>query len=311
MRQKMEEFTINRRSFVKQSMIITAGVASSLHSLPAWAARRVDLTILHTNDTHSRIDPYPAGSPNAGRGGVAARMRLINQIRAAEEHVLLFDAGDIFQGTPYFNFFKGALEMKAMEQMGYDAATMGNHDFDEGLDNFSQQLNHVSFPFVVANYNFEQTVLKDRIKAYSVFKKGPVRIGVFGLGIDPAGLIPEQLFGAVQFNHPFAVAEQMVKTLKQEEGCHFVVCLSHLGYAYKEEERASDVRLAKQVAGIDLIIGGHTHTFLNEGAVVEGPSQKDCLIVQVGHSGLNLGRVDITFELNRNSFKRSAHALGL
>lgn len=286
-------------------------MVSSLHALPVWAARKVRITILHTNDTHSRIDPYPEHGPNAGRGGVAARMRLIKQIKASSEHVLLFDAGDIFQGTPYFNFFKGALEMKAMQMMGYDAATMGNHDFDEGLANFERQIKHVNFPFLVSNYNFDNTILKGKVKSYTVFDRGGIRLGVFGLGIDPHGLIPKALFGDVQYLDPIQKAEEMVDLLKRDKGCHFVVCLSHLGYTYKEEGRPSDVRLAHQVAGIDLIIGGHTHTFLEKGVLVQGPAMQACQVVQVGHSGLQLGRVELTFEMNKNSFKSEVQAIDL
>lgn len=307
----MEEFVTSRRNFVKQGLVVAGGLVTGLSSLPAWAARKVKITILHTNDTHSRIDPYPENGPNAGRGGVAARMRLIKQIRATEEHVLLFDAGDIFQGTPYFNFFKGALEMKAMQMMGYDAATMGNHDFDEGVENFDAQLKHVQFPFLVANYDFKQTVLRNKIKPYTVFVKGGIRIGVFGLGINPVGLIPDKLFGGTVYNEPIEKAKQMIQVLRVQESCHYVVCLSHLGYAYDDLNRPSDMLLAASVDGIDLIIGGHTHTFLQNGTLVKGPAGSPCNIVQVGHSGLQLGRVDLSFEMNKSSFKTAAQALSV
>lgn len=307
----MEEFVTSRRNFVKQGLVVAGGLVTGLSTLPAWAAPKVKITILHTNDTHSRIDPYPENGPNAGRGGVAARMRLIKQIRATEEHVLLFDAGDIFQGTPYFNFFKGALEMKAMQMMGYDAATMGNHDFDEGVENFDAQLKHVQFPFLVANYDFKQTVLRNKIKPYTVFVKGGIRIGVFGLGINPAGLIPDKLFGTTVYNDPIEKAKQMIQVLRVQESCHYVVCLSHLGYAYDDLNRPSDMLLATSVDGMDLIIGGHTHTFLQNGTLVKGPSGSPCNIVQVGHSGLQLGRVDLSFEMNKSSFKTAAQALSV
>jgi 5'-nucleotidase len=143
------------------------------------------LTILHTNDMHSRIDPFPETDKRyAGMGGVSQRAALVKAIRAENEHVLLLDSGDIFQGTPYFNFYGGEVEFKAMSAMGYDAATMGNHDFDAGLEGFNLQLPHADFPFLVANYDFSDTLLNKKIKKYKVFKRGPLKIGVFGLGIE-------------------------------------------------------------------------------------------------------------------------------
>jgi 5'-nucleotidase len=299
----MEEFTVSRRRFVRQSLLLSAGLSSGLLALPAWAAAGVKITILHTNDTHSRLDPYPQNGPNAGRGGVAARMRLISQIRSNEQYVLLFDAGDIFQGTPYFNFFKGALEMKAMEMMGYDAATMGNHDFDEGIENFNQQLRHVKFPFVVSNYHFDRTVLDGKIKPYTIFEKGGIKIGVFGLGINPEGLIPTDLFGEIVFEDPYIAATRTVDLLRNKERCQLVVCLSHLGFQYKDN-KPSDLAVAKQINGIDLIIGGHTHTFLDQPEAINWPNgQGRTLITQVGHSGLKLGRIDVFFDKKCKGFK--------
>jgi len=288
----MAEYTNDRRGFVKQVVVLVGGASSGLLPLALQAADYTVITILHTNDTHSRIDPYPANGPNAGRGGVAIRRKLIEQIRKEQQHVLLFDAGDIFQGTPYFNFFKGALEMRAMQLMGYDAATMGNHDFDEGIENFNKQLQHVRFPFLVANYDFDQTALAGKTEPYRVFERGGIRIGVFGLGINPQGLIPDTLFGKTIFEDPYTAAVRTTTLLKQQEKCQLVVCLSHLGYNY-QDGRPSDCRLAAAVEGIDLILGGHTHTFLSTPTLITGPKGEKTLVAQVGHSGLVLGRIDL------------------
>lgn len=291
----MEEFIKSRRHFLKQFMLVGTGLASGFLPRLAFAKKRTMLTILHTNDTHSRLDPFPANGPHAGKGGVAARKRLIDQIRKENEHVLLFDAGDVFQGTPYFNFFKGALEMRAMTLMGYDAATMGNHDFDEGVDNFGKQLKHANFPFLVANYDFSETSLAGKVKAFEVFEKAGLRIGVFGLGIDPTGLIPEGLFGQVRYLDPLAVAQKMVAELRVKQRCDLIVLLSHLGHAY-QDGKISDVRLAAESEGIDLIIGGHTHTFLSTPKEISGLKGEKTLVAQVGHSGLVLGRIDLVVE---------------
>lgn len=303
----MKEFDKSRRDFLKQGGLALAGMTllpSGVWALPADEV--IELTILHTNDTHSRLDPYPAVKNDryAGMGGVARRKVLIDAIRAEQQNVLLVDAGDIFQGTPYFNFFKGEPEMKAMQDMGYEVATMGNHDFDEGVENFEKQLKHVNFPFVVANYDFSDTVLAKKIDANVMLKKGPLQIGVFGLGIDPAGLIPAKLFGHTRYLDPVKIAQEQVAQLR-EKGADFILCLSHLGYQYSGD-RISDRQLAAQVSGIDLIVGGHTHSFLDQPVGVQNPAGKETLIAQVGHSGIRLGRIDFRFEKSskrRRSFR--------
>ena len=122
---------------------------------------------------------------------MAQRAGLINSIREKEDHVLLLDAGDIFQGTPYFNFYGGELEFKLMSTMKYDAATLGNHDFDNGLIGLKKQLPFAKFPFLIANYDFSKTILKDKFNPYKIFNKGGIKIGVFGIGIELEGLVPK------------------------------------------------------------------------------------------------------------------------
>ena len=288
----------NRRDFLKKlgagtSLLALSG-AGVLLPAKASAARGHRLTILHTNDMHSRIEPFPLDDRRfAGMGGMARRATMVEQIRQEEEHVLLLDAGDIFQGTPYFNFYGGELEFKLMTEMGYDAATLGNHDFDNGLEGLKAQLPHAGFPFLVANYDFSNTILQGAFKPFRIFEKGPVKVGVFGLGIELKGLVNDKHFEGVEYLEPVAVAREVVQELKAL-GCDLIVCLSHLGYAY-EEDKISDLKLASKVEGIDLIIGGHTHTFLEEPAVVMNPAGEEVLVNQVGWSGINLGRIDYVF----------------
>jgi 5'-nucleotidase len=210
---------------------------------------------------------------------------------------LLLDAGDIFQGTPYFNYYGGELEFKLMSMMGYDAATMGNHDFDNGIDGFNAQLPHATFNFVSANYNFKNTVLDGIVKPYSIFYKDGIKVGVFGLGIKLEGLVDKKHYKETVYNDPVAVSHDIVRILKHEKKCDLVICLSHLGYKYKDDtDKICDLTLAKLTQDIDLIIGGHTHTFLDKPTVVKNAVDQDVLINQVGCYGLNLGRIDFYFD---------------
>ena len=261
------------------------------------------LTILHTNDVHSRIDPFPMdGSNNQGLGGVAVRAEIIGKIRKEEEQVLLLDAGDIFQGTPYFNFYKGEPEMKAMTMMGYDATTIGNHDFDAGMENLATQLtNHARFPMLISNYDFTGTPMEHKVESYRVFKRGKLRIGVFGIGIEMQGLVPEALFGATKYLDPLQKANETAAFLRKSKNCDLVICLSHLGYRYSDN-KVSDIILAKESENIDLIIGGHTHTFLDAPVMQKNKKGNDVIINQVGWAGIILGRLD--FEFSKTSKKK-------
>lgn len=292
----MAELQWNRRNFVKNTVAGAALFALGIRNNSVFAADDlVKLTILHTNDVHSRIDPFPMdGSRNQGMGGVAARSALISKIRGEEENVLLFDAGDIFQGTPYFNFYGGELEIKMMSMMKYDAATMGNHDFDNGVEGFYKQLPHANFPVLTANYDFTDTLLNGKTQQYKIFKKDGLKIGVFGLGIELTGLVNKQQYGNTLYLDPIAKALVMEKRLKHDHKCDLIICLSHLGYRY-QDKKVSDVVLAQSTNFIDLIIGGHTHTFLPKPESVRNLSGKETLINQVGFAGINLGRIDYYF----------------
>jgi 5'-nucleotidase len=295
----------NRRDFLKT----LAGSAAliGLSGIPIDIMAKSDLekiTILHTNDVHSRIDPFPANDPKyAGLGGVARRSALIKKIRSEEKNVLLLDVGDIFQGTTYFNMYGGELELKMMSEMGYDASTIGNHDFDNGMEGLVKQLPNANFPLLCSNYDFSDTPLKDKTQPYKIFKKGGIKIGVFGLGIELHGLVDKKLYGNTIYNNPVEKADHYSRLLKEEEKCDLVICLSHLGYKYKEE-KISDELLAQQSSNIDLILGGHTHTFLDEPVRYKNKNGKEILVAQVGWAGIKLGRIDYYFE--KKSSKKQA-----
>lgn len=297
---------LNRRKFITQSALATGALLSSpwLNEAAAFATGQ-KLTILHTNDVHSRLEPFPMdGSRNQGLGGVAVRAALIEKIRKEENNVLLFDAGDIFVGTPYFNFYKGEPDIKAMTAMRYDACTIGNHEFGAGMENLALQLQkHAGFPMLVSNYDFSGTPMEYQFKSYTVIKKGKLKIGVFGLGIELKGLVPESLYGNTKYLDPVQKGNEMAYLLKTQKDCDMVICLSHLGFKYRDNQ-VSDEVLAKESDNIDLIIGGHTHTFLDEPATYRNKSGNDVVVNQVGWAGIVLGRLD--YEFSKISKKKLA-----
>lgn len=298
---------LNRKKFIRQAVLSAGAIMAGPSVLKAAEYfSPLKLTILHTNDTHSRLEPFPMdGGRNQGLGGIAGRAELISIVRSEEENVLLLDAGDIFQGTPYFNIYKGEPEIKAMTNMGYDASTIGNHDFDAGMENLATQLTrHAKFPMLIANYDFTNTPMEHKTQPYKVFKKGKLKIGVFGIGIEGKGLIPDSLFGATRYLDPIPKANEIASLLKRYEGCDMVICLSHLGNKYKESNLVSDEVLAKETENIDLIIGGHTHTFLDNPIGYKNKKGDDVIVNQVGFAGIILGRLD--FEFSKFSGKKLA-----
>ena len=295
---------MNRRKFIQQSGATAAFLGMGSLSLQSFGKSDLKhITILHTNDVHSHVDPFPANDKRyANMGGVARRFSLINSIRNENPNTLLFDAGDIFQGTPYFNFYGGELEFKLMSRMGYDAATIGNHDFDNGIDGLYKQLPHAKFDLISANYNFKNTVMHTHVKPYKIFHKAGIKIGVFGLGIELSGLVDSRLYKETKYNDPITIAQDMSRILKDEEKCDLVICLSHLGYNYKRNpNKISDLKLASLTEGIDLIIGGHTHTFLKKPTITKNRKGINMLVNQVGWGGINLGRIDYYFDNKTNN----------
>jgi 5'-nucleotidase len=293
---------INRRKFLSQSATAATLLAASQFPFEAMAADQMEqsLSILHTNDVHSRLDPFPMdGSKYQGLGGVVAREKLISAIRKEEEYTLLLDAGDIFQGTPYFNYYKGEPEMKVMSMLQYEAATLGNHDFDNGLDGLVKQMEHADFPFVNCNYDFNGTSLENIVKPYTIIRKGKIKIGILGVGIELNGLVPDQLFGNIVYNNPIKHANETAYFLKHKKRCDFIICLSHLGFEYNTD-KVSDKILARESEHINLIIGGHTHTFLEEPHKLKNRINQEVIINQVGWAGINLGRINIFFDYKKH-----------
>jgi 5'-nucleotidase len=290
---------MKRRDFIQKTAASSALLSLGCLSLSSFkTVNTKHLTILHTNDVHSYIDPFPANHPkNPNMGGVARRAALIESIRKENPNVLLLDAGDIFQGTPYFNYYGGELEFKLMSMMKYDIATIGNHDFDNSIDGLYAQLPYANFEFVSANYDFKNTVMNGHIKPYKILNKDGVKVGVFGLGVGLDGLVDKKNSKETVYNDPLEITQDIVRILKQEQKCDLVICLSHLGYKYKDNpEKICDTKLATLTKDIDLIIGGHTHTFLDKPTILKNIVGKDVLVNQVGCYGINLGRIDFYFD---------------
>ncbi len=293
----MDEFTSwTRRKFIRGSLSLAA-----FTSMPGWLKAfenetgHKTLTILHTNDWHSRIDPFPDNDPKyPGQGGAARRAALISKIREEQSNVLLLDAGDIFQGTPYFNFYGGEPEFKLMSAMGYDAATLGNHDFDNGIDGLVNKMPFANFPFVNCNYDVKDTALEGKLKKSIILHKNRLKIGILGVGIDLTGLVPDTNWKGIQYHNPIIAADNEARYLKLDQHCDMVICLSHLGYQY-DTFKPSDLMLASNTKHIDIILGGHTHTFLEKPVTIMNAIGNFVTINQVGWAGLRLGRLDYHF----------------
>ena len=248
------------------------------------------LVILHTNDTHSQIEPIASGKRDGNHAGYARRMGLIEQERKAHPALILVDAGDFCQGTPYFNFYHGRMEVDALNKMGYDAITLGNHEFDYGVDTLAQMLKDALFAVVSANYDVTGTPLENIVRPYVVLTRAGVRIGILGVGINPQGLIAEKNFAPVRYLEPIAAAQKAANELKETHKCDVVICLSHLGTDSANPAQVSDAVLAKATRNIDVIVGAHTHKIVTN-RYVENLDGNPVLLAQMGKSGARMGKI--------------------
>lgn len=289
---------MKRRTFIQNTLASASFVGAGGLSLNSCSGQlKKHITILHTNDVHSHIDAFPTGhSTFPGLGGLARRAGLVHSIRAENPNTLLLDAGDIFQGTPYFNFYGGELEFKLMTMLNYDAATIGNHDFDNGVDGLLAQMPYGKFDFISSNYDFSNTILDGFTKPYQIYIRDGIKIGVYGLGIKLEGLVTKELYKETKYLDPYEIAMDLERSLKEDEKCDLVICLSHLGYEYKNNNRPDDMVLGTKTKYTDLIIGGHTHTFLEKPSIVTNASGREILVNQVGCFGVRLGRIDFYFD---------------
>jgi 5'-nucleotidase len=259
-------------------------------------AQDKSLVVLHLNDTHSRIEPFPENdSRNPDKGGVIRQEAYIEAVRSENKDVLLFHSGDFVQGTPYFNLFGGEAEMAVANFMKVDAATLGNHEFDNGLVFLANLLRLAQFPFISTNLDFTGTPVEGLIKEYVVLERDGLKIGIIGLTIDPDDLVAKVNYAGVKYLDPIESANRVAAFLKEKKGCDLIICLSHLGY-YPTEKPVGDITLAKESRHIDVILGGHTHTFLQQPDRRLNLDGKEVVINQTGAYGIYVGRLDIALE---------------
>ena len=268
-------------------------LAATLLLTGAAAAQDKELTIYHTNDMHSRVEPFPEAYQDtllADKGGLVRRATFIRGLRERGDDFLLFDIGDFSQGTPYYNLFQGEVEVTLMNHIGYDAGTIGNHEFDFGLENMARLFRMADFPIVCANYDFTGTPVEGLTKEYIIIEHDGVKIGVFGLGAPLEGLVAHANYGDTKFEDPMAAATRVTGVLRDKEHCDVVICLSHLGW---NGEPYSDIHLIEGTRRIDLVIGGHSHSYFEEPLYYKNLDGEDIPVQQMGKNAAFVGKLTL------------------
>lgn len=263
-----------------------------------FAQSTKELYLFHTNDMHSRVEPFPEDFQDtmlADKAGLLRRATFIKQQRKIHEDLLLFDSGDFSQGTPYYNMFKGEVEIKLMNEMGYDAGTIGNHEFDFGLDNMARLFKMANYPIVCANYDVTGTVLEGLVKEYTIIQRNGIKIGVFGLGAQLEGLVASECYGNVKFEDPVSEAQRVTDLLKNQEHCDLVICLSHLGW---EGEPYSDIELIENTHDIDVVLGGHSHSYFDAPKYYKNLDGIEVPVQQMGKNGAFVGQMILKLQKN-------------
>jgi 5'-nucleotidase len=272
------------KRYILLLFVIVLGLPSSL------AQETKNLLILQTSDTHSRIEPIEqAGDSYFGKGGFIRRATMIKHERAINPYLFLFDCGDFSQGTPYYNLFKGKVEIDLMNEMKYDAVTIGNHEFDYGLDNMARLFKRAKFPIVCSNYDFRGTVLQKLVKPYVVFVRNGVRVGVFGLSPKLEGLVQKKNYQSIVYEDPIPIANNMALMLRETQKCDVVICLSHLGIQF-------DKMMIPKTRNIDIVLGGHTHTFMNAPESYADMDGKIVKVLHTGVKGVKVGKIEMVLK---------------
>ncbi|MDD4609357.1 MAG: metallophosphatase [Bacteroidaceae bacterium] len=286
---------MKKQTIYKHSLLLTL----LFLTLSLSAQKEVQLTILHTNDTHSQIEPITRRcntSELSEKGGYIRRATLVDNYRAKDKDLLLMDCGDFSQGTPYYNLFRGEVEVRLMSAMKYDAVALGNHEFDFGLENILRLTKMASFPILCSNADFSKTILKDAIKPYTILHKKGLKIGVFALLPKLDGLVQVEKMKGIVYLDPIETSNKMAKMLKEEEHCDLVICLSHLGNRASSSKAMSDASLIKKTRNIDLVLGGHSHTFYIKPLFYNNLDGQEIANYQMGKSGAYVGKMILTLE---------------
>lgn len=285
---------MKRSDFIKHNLTLSGGFFLTQYvSAKPFKNSYKELTLFHTNDIHSRIDPFPKNHRRySEKGGLLGLKSIYDKENVKVSNSLLLDCGDIFQGTPYFNFYKGQVEYELMSTMKFDATTLGNHDFDNGLTGLISMAKYRKFPIINSNYILEGSGLENLVKEHTIIQKNNLRVGIFGLGINLKGLVPSDNYKGVLYQDPISIANEKALYLKKKEKCDIIICLSHLGYKYKGT-RVSDQVVAKNSKNIDVILGGHTHTFLDKPQTFLNAQKKPIIVNQAGWAALKLGQINL------------------
>lgn len=283
---------MNRKKFIQLSSTLVAGNLLNANKLQGSGIfKKEELVILHTNDFHSRFEPFPSSHKTwANQGGISQLKTLIDQTRKQHKNVILLDSGDVWQGTAYFNVFKGHPELEWMKSVNYQATTIGNHDFDLGIDHLSELRKKYQTPTVLCNYQINHEGFKEIIQPYKIIQTRNIKVGITGVAIDFQDLLPQKAFQGIIYQDPVEPLQKTVNELKQSHHCDLIIVLSHLGYKY-ESDKIDDLKLAQKTYGIDAILGGHTHTFLDTPVMIKNKKGKDTLVNQAGWAGLKLGKL--------------------
>jgi len=272
--------------------------------------RSIELLLVHTNDTHSCIeplDPYSVNRSIADKGGYIRRSTLLNDMRELEPELLLLDCGDFSQGSAYYSLYKGEVEVRLMNHMKYDAATIGNHEFDFGIDNMVRLFEMAEFPIVCCNYDFGTTPLKDIVKPYTIVYKKGLKIGLLGVCPEMEGLVTKENYDGITYMSPIECGNKVADYLKNEEHCDLVIAISHLGWKKPElggpsaDGQIWDQDFISFTRNIDIVVGGHSHTYFQHPEYVNNLDGKPVICNQMGKNAQYVGTM--TIEMNKNTKK--------